>query len=47
MPEESTTPDPVEMTHSFYEAMDRERDFDSLRSFFERWTCRSAASAGV
>jgi ketosteroid isomerase-like protein len=34
MSEESTTPDLVELTRSFYETMDREWDFDALASFF-------------
>jgi ketosteroid isomerase-like protein len=32
--EESTTPDPVELTRTFYETMDREWDFDALAGFF-------------
>jgi hypothetical protein len=31
--EESTTPDLVELTRSFYETMDRDWDFDSLAGF--------------
>jgi ketosteroid isomerase-like protein len=34
MPEESTTPDPVERTRVFYETMDRDCDFDALGGFF-------------
>jgi ketosteroid isomerase-like protein len=34
MPEESTTPDPVELTRTFYATMDREWDFDALAGFF-------------
>jgi ketosteroid isomerase-like protein len=34
MSEESTTPDLVELTRSFYETMDRDWDFDSLAGFF-------------
>ncbi len=34
MPDESTTPDPIELTRSFYETMDREWDFDALAGFF-------------
>jgi hypothetical protein len=34
MPEESTTPDPVERTRVFYETMDREWDFGALAGFF-------------
>ena len=33
MPEESTTPDPVELTRQQYEAADR-RDFDALMSVY-------------
>jgi ketosteroid isomerase-like protein len=32
--EEATTPDPIELTRSFYETMDREWDFDALAGFF-------------
>jgi hypothetical protein len=32
--EESTTPDLVELTRSFYETMDFDWDFDSLAGFF-------------
>src|SRR5664279_1327080 len=34
MPEESTTPDSVELTRTFYETMDRDWDFDALAGFF-------------
>ena len=34
MSEESTTPDAVELTRTFYETMDREWDFDALAGFF-------------
>jgi ketosteroid isomerase-like protein len=34
MPEQSTTPDPVGLTWTFYEAMDRDWDFDALAGFF-------------
>ncbi len=34
MSEESTTPDLVELTRTFYETMDRECDFDALEGFF-------------
>ena len=34
MLDESTTPDPIELTRSFYETMDREWDFDVLAGFF-------------
>jgi ketosteroid isomerase-like protein len=34
MSEEFTTPDPIELTRSFYETMDREWDFDALAGFF-------------
>jgi hypothetical protein len=34
MSEESTTPDLVELTRTFYETMDRDWDFDALAGFF-------------
>jgi len=34
MDEESTVPDPIELTRSFYETMEREWDFDALAGFF-------------
>jgi ketosteroid isomerase-like protein len=34
MPEESTTPDLVELTRVFFETMDRDWDFGSLAGFF-------------
>jgi hypothetical protein len=34
MPEESTAPDSVELTRTFYETMDRDWDFDALSGFF-------------
>jgi ketosteroid isomerase-like protein len=34
MPEESTTPDLVALTRTFYETMDRDLDFDALAGFF-------------
>lgn len=34
MSEESTSPDPVELTRVFFETMDREWDFGSLAGFF-------------
>jgi hypothetical protein len=34
MTEESTTPDLVELTRTFYETMDRDWDFDALAGFF-------------
>jgi ketosteroid isomerase-like protein len=34
MTDESTTPDLIELTRSFYETMDREWDFDALAGFF-------------
>jgi ketosteroid isomerase-like protein len=34
MSEESTTPDPVALTRTFYETMDRDWDFDALAGFF-------------
>ena len=34
MPEESATPDPIGLTRDFYDAMDREWDFDALAVFF-------------
>jgi hypothetical protein len=33
MAEESTTPDPVELTRTLYETMDRDWDFDALAAF--------------
>ena len=32
MPEESTTPDLVELTRAFYETMDRDFDFAAIRA---------------
>jgi ketosteroid isomerase-like protein len=34
MPEESTTPDLVELTRAFFESMDRDWDLDVLEDFF-------------
>ncbi|HME04308.1 MAG TPA: nuclear transport factor 2 family protein [Solirubrobacteraceae bacterium] len=34
MPEESTTPDVVALTRTFFETMDRDWDFDALAGFF-------------
>jgi len=34
MADESTTPDAVELTRTFYETMDRDWDFDALAGFF-------------
>ena len=34
MTDASTTPDPIELTRSFYETMDREWDFFALAGFF-------------
>jgi len=34
MTDESATPDPVELTRTFYETMDRDWDFDALAGFF-------------
>jgi ketosteroid isomerase-like protein len=34
MSEEATTPDPVKLTRTFYETMDRDWDFDALAGFF-------------
>jgi ketosteroid isomerase-like protein len=34
VPEEFTTPDPVALTRTFYETMDRDWDFDALAGFF-------------
>ena len=34
MSEESTTPDPVDLTRTFCETMDRDWDFDALAGFF-------------
>ena len=33
MPEESTTPDLVELVRSMFESMDREFDFDAIAGF--------------
>jgi ketosteroid isomerase-like protein len=34
MSQESTTPDPIGLTRTFYETMDRDLDFDGLAGFF-------------
>jgi ketosteroid isomerase-like protein len=34
MPEESTTPDPVELVRLFFDVMDRDFDWDAVKGFF-------------